>query len=122
GGLSVAVYQDSEGRKYLVDPTTNQVVEIDARAAPPTDTAQSASLAPDDLSAKAQQWMQAILPDFSAREASLSYEEGAKSDEYFFTWRDALPPGAFNAPFAQIGLHKNGVLFAYYNTLTVDPK
>lgn len=122
GGLSVAVYQDSEGRKYLVDPTTDQVVEIDARAAPPVDAAQSASLSPGELSAKAQQWMQAILPDFSAREASLSYEEGAKSDDYFFTWRDALPPGAFNAPFAQIGLHKNGALFAYYNTLTVDPK
>src|SRR3972149_7638711 len=31
GDLQVALYQDQEGRKYYVEPSTNTVVEIDAR-------------------------------------------------------------------------------------------
>ena len=32
GSLQVAVYQDTQGRKYYIDPLTNQVVEMDARS------------------------------------------------------------------------------------------
>lgn len=32
GDLQVALYTDIEGRKYSLDPRTNQVVEIDARS------------------------------------------------------------------------------------------
>jgi hypothetical protein len=58
-------------------------------------------------------------PDFEARVSGLTYDEGNKEENYFYTWRDDAQSGTLNRPFAQIGLHVSGELFAYYNTLTL---
>jgi Tol biopolymer transport system component len=120
GDLAVALYQDAEGRKYSVEPEKDLVVEIDARAVPSAIASDALPLSQDELRAKAEKLVRRAIPDFDSMQAGLSYEEGVKGDYFFFTWRAADSPGSMNRPFAQIGLHRSGELFAYYNTLTLS--
>jgi hypothetical protein len=122
GDLAVALYQDAEGRKYSVAPGKNQVVEIDARAVLASISPVASSLSQEALRAKAESFVQAAIPDFESMQAGLAYEAGVKGDNYFFDWRAANSPGTIMPPFVQIGLHKSGELFAYYNTLNQPVK
>ena len=119
GDLEVALYQDSEGHKYYVEPESNQVVEIDAREILSSISTDWTALPQVELSIKARKMMAATTPDFETMETGLTYEEGNKGDNYFFTWRNDQEIGALNRPFAQIAFHASGVLFAYYNTLSL---
>lgn len=120
GGLVVANYKDSQGRIYSVNPKTNQVVEIDARAILQGIPSGGPSLSSDEIRAKALLFAKAMLPDFDSPGSSLQYEEGGKVDNTFFTWYAEMSSGSMNRPFLQFGFHKSGVLFAYYNTLSVE--
>jgi hypothetical protein len=117
GSLAVGLYQDADGRKFFVNPETNQVVEIDARSILSNIPPDAAMMSEEHLKAKVQKYISATIPDFEAKQSQWRYEEGNKRDNYFFTWYGEITPGSMNRPFAQIGLHKSGVLFAYYNTL-----
>jgi hypothetical protein len=117
GGLVVNIYQDADGRKYSVDPQTDQVVEIDARAMLSNLPPKQYSTA--ELEAKALKYFQATIPDFESRKSSWHYEEGEKGIVIFFSWYADMVPGTMNRPFAQIGMDLNGALFAYYNTLSL---
>lgn len=119
GDLSVMVYQDSEGRLYSVDQISHQVVELDCRNALAAITAQSGSPSIEALREKASQIAHTLIPDFENLSKNLVYEEGSKGDYIFFTWRDQNAPTTMNKPFLQIGFYKNGVIFAFYNTLTL---
>jgi hypothetical protein len=122
GNLEVLVYQDADGRKYSVDPEANQVVEIDARILLPRHgDASPQTFSLEVLKARALKYMPAVIPDFENRKSAWRYEEGGKGgDTFFFTWYGDIKPGAMNRPFIQLGFHKNGLLFAYYNTLTTE--
>jgi len=120
GSLEVANYRDSEGRIYSVDPKTNQIVEIDARAILPNISPDKPSLSSDKIKAKATMFAKTVIPDFDSLQSSLQYEEDGKVNNYFFTWYGELSSGSMNRPFLQFGFHKSGVLFAYYNTLSVE--
>jgi hypothetical protein len=120
GDLEVANYRDGEGRIFSLDPSTHQVVEIDARAILSTISSDVASVSQEEIKAKAMAFAQAVIPDFNALQPSLQYEEGGKGDNYFFTWYGEISAGAINRPFLQFGFYKNGVLFAYYNTLSME--
>ncbi len=120
GNLQVALYQDSQGREFLVDPESNQVVEIDARVILETISPETPVVSPEEIEARAMKYVKATLPDFDSIQTSLHYEEGGKVDNYFFTWYRDIRPGDFMRPFLQIALHKSGILFAFYNTLNVE--
>jgi hypothetical protein len=122
GDLAVALYQDAEGRKYSVAPGSDQVIEIDARAVLAAISPQAPSLSQEALKTKAEAFVRAAIPDFESRRAGLAYEAGVKGDNYFFDWRAPSSSGAVMPPFVQIGLHKSGELFAYYNTLNQSVK
>lgn len=115
--LDVAQYQDPDGRKYSVDPRTNRVVEIDARSMLPNISPNAPLLSEEELEAKARKYVSATTPDFETLQVKLTYEKGNKGDMYFFSWYDETTTGFLMRPFAQVGLHKSGLLFAYYNTL-----
>ena len=117
GGLTVALYQDSQGRKYMVEPKANYVVEIDARAILQSISPDLPTLTRDELRAKAEQLISATIAGFGEMRSGLSYEEGQKGDYWFFNWTGVSATAAVNRPFAQVGLRKSGELFAYYNTL-----
>ncbi len=117
GNLRVQVYTDSDGRRYSFDPQTKQVVEIDARQTLPSVHQPSGELDMAALRLNAQTLASAIVPDFSSRVSSLTYEEGDKGEYIFFTWRDDSAQTTFNKPFLQIGFTQSGVVFAFYNTL-----
>lgn len=120
GNLEVALYQDTDGRKYLVDPETNNVIEIDARAILLNISPDTPLMSEEYLESKARQYVSAATPDFETLQVELMYEDGNKEDVYFFSWYDETTVGSMNRPFAQVGLHKSGVLFAYYNTLLLE--
>jgi hypothetical protein len=118
GGLEVVVYQDSDGRKYSVNPETNQVVEIDARIfLPKHGDVIAHAFSMEVLKSRAIKYIKMAIPDFDNLQSSWRYEEGGKGDVYFFTWYGEMTSGSMNRPFIQFGFHKNGLLFAYYNTL-----
>ena len=119
GNLQVAQYKDSEGRKFLVDPESNQVVEIDARSVLSRIPSNAPSLSDEELRRKVEGYFLAAIADFDSLKSGWSYEEGIKGDNYFYTWYDEITPGAFNRPFAQIAIHKSGELFGFYNTLLI---
>jgi hypothetical protein len=116
GNLQVAVYQDTDGRKYSVDPVSNRVVEMDARALLENLDPLTTSLSKEDLRDKALQIMKAVMPDFESLRTRWAYEEGGKGDNYFYVWADPGAPVG-NRTYAQIAIHRSGLLFAYYNTL-----
>jgi hypothetical protein len=120
GNLQVAVYKDTEGRKYFVDPLSNQVVEMDARALLDKITPQTSVLSEEAIRGKAMRLMAAAIPGFENLRTGWTYEEGGKVDNYFFTWYGEMAAGGFNRPRAQIALHRTGLLFAYYNSLLLD--
>ncbi len=120
GGLVVVNYQDGAGRKYSVNPDTNQVVEIDARTLLTNISPNAPTFSMEVLKSKAMKYFKATIPNFDHLQSSWKYEEGAKGDYYFFSWYDEITPTSMNFPFAQIGLDKSGLLFAYYNTLMLN--
>jgi hypothetical protein len=120
GGLKVAQFQDTQGRNYFVDPGTDQVAEIDARSLLAGIPADAPTLSEADITAQAQKFIAAAIPAFKTQQASLTYEAGNKGDNYFFSWYGQGAAGAMNRPFAQIGMCKSGLLFAYYNTLFLN--
>ena len=119
GGLEVAIYTDTEGRIFSVNPNTNQVVEIDARAILQSISPEKPPLSSEEVKARAMKYAESVIPNFDTLESSLKYEEGGKVDNYFFTWYAEKSSGSMNRPFLQFGFHNSGVLFAYYNTLSV---
>jgi hypothetical protein len=119
GDLQVEVYQDSEGRKYSIYPEINQVLEIDARSIFLTTPPDIQSLSSVELKAKALNYANAVIPDFDSLQSSLVYEEGEKGDNYFYSWYGEMQSGYMNRPFLQIGMNKSGILFAFYNTLSI---
>jgi hypothetical protein len=120
GNLQVAVYQDSDGRKYYVDTLTNQVVEMDARALLDTISPLASVMSEEELRAKAQRLFKATIPNFESLQANWTYDEGGKVDNYFYNWYSGVAAGSSNPARAQIALHSTGFLFGYENTLILD--
>ena len=122
GQLPVDLYQDETGRNFFVDPTSNTVVEIDARDSLLYDVNRSPGpeLTKEELEKKAEEFVRSAVPGFASIEDSLSYEAGQKGDNFFFTWRVlGNPENLFMSPFIQLGLTSSGDLFAFYNTVTI---
>jgi hypothetical protein len=120
GSLRVERYDDSEGRKFYVEPLTNQVVEVDARSKLSPRPTPGPTLTPNELNEKADKIAKAVIPDYGTAINVLSYEENNKGDEnYFYDWRDMSQPVVHMPPFVQIALYKSGELFGYINTLSV---
>ena len=115
--LEVAVYQDSDGRRFSVDPITYQVVEMDARALLDKISPLASVLTEEQVRAKALKLIAATIPNFESMQSKWVYEEGGKIDNYFFTWYGEMTSGASNRPRAQIAIHRTGLVFGYYNTL-----
>jgi hypothetical protein len=116
GLLPVYSYRDPEGRTFLFEPSLRRVVEVDARAVLSLIPADAPVLTLDELRERALGIANAS-PMFLELQADLAYEEGPKG-LFFFQWSVTdSPTMVFKRPFLQIGLHGNGDVIAYYNTL-----
>lgn len=119
GILPVAKYQDTKGRIFSVDPKTNRVIEMDARLIISDLSSDATPMSPEGREEKAREIFSATVPDFIDRD-QLTYEQGKKSDVYFFKWYDESAAEFLNRPRLQIGLHQSGILFSYYNSLSLE--
>ena len=118
GDLRVAVYVDSAGQKFFVDPQSNIVVEMDARDLLASIPASAPTMSQDQLKITALRIAKATTPNFDSLLPGLTYSEGGKVDNYFFDWRAQSSSGQMMPPFLQIGFHKSGFIYAYINTLS----
>ena len=119
GGLRVAIYVDSLGRRFSVEPQTNTVVEMDARELLASVSASVPTMSQDQLKIIALRIANATTPNFNSLLPSLLDNGGNKGDNYFFDWRKSISPNETMPPFLQIGIHKSGLIFAYINTLSL---
>ncbi len=117
-GLSVAIYVDSAGRRFSVEPNSNTVVEMDARDLLSSIPANAPVISANVLKARALRIANTVSPGFDSLLPSLNDNSGNKGDNYFFDWRKPISPNQMMPPFIQIGIHKSGLIFAYYNTLS----
>ena len=119
--IEIEVYRNEDLKRTVTAKLGDAqvpVVEIDGRALLQAHAPTQPGEVLSGLQARAQSIAAAIFPDFSSRQAALTYEEGQKGDNYFFTWRDMNAPASFNRPFLQLAFRGSGELFAYYNTLS----
>lgn len=120
GNLPVNLYQDPDGRKYFVDPSSNTLVEMDARTLLGTHANdQSEMLDQAALETRAEALVRSVIPEFSALQNELTFEAGGKVDNYFFSWKLPIEPGATMPPFIQVAYTAQGELFAFYNTVAL---
>jgi len=119
GSLAVSKYRDAEGRIFSVDPITNRVIEINARPIISSISSDVTTTSTEALEEKAKEMFASTVPD-SSSQSQLRYEQANKSDAYFFNWYDESKVGFLNRPQLQIGLHQNGELVVYYNTLYLE--
>ena len=119
GDLQVAVYTDSEGRTFSVEPKSSTVVEMDARDLLSSIPTNAPVMSQADIKARVTAMLAIAIPDFETISQSLSYEEGGKTDNYFFNWYGNMQVNDVNRPFIQVGVYKTGFIFAYYNTITL---
>jgi DNA-binding CsgD family transcriptional regulator len=119
---SAAVYVDDAGTRYSVDVDTAHLAQIEpgGQSHPDIPAAQARSL--DELRGIARQFAQTNSPNLSQLQSVLSYQEGGKSDIYFFTWtyknKDwSGTDWAMMPPFLQIGVLTNGQIYTYIDTL-----
>ena len=118
GDLVVIEYFDGDGRLFYVAPQICDVVEIDARFLLSTVPEDAAALPFEDVKATA---FAAAAIIANGNLDALEYQEGGKIDNYFFDWYGDLPAGAMSLTRIQIGYHESGLLFAYMNTLDLEP-
>jgi hypothetical protein len=120
GYLPVDLYQDSDGRQYFVDTRSNTLVEMDARNLLGTHTDVQADLLDQAaLEARAEALVRSVIPQFQSLQNELTFEAGGKVDNYFFSWKLPIEPGATMWPFIQVAYTTQGELFAFYNTVTL---
>lgn len=123
GHLEVDLYQDEAGRKFFVDPNANIVVEIDARDLLPVHSpaaTNAVAISTAELEKRAGAFVRSAVPNFSSLESDLSYEAGAKGDNFFFTWRMSGTQIYFMPPFIQVAMTSSGDIFAFINTISVS--
>ncbi len=118
-GWSVAIYADSEGRIFSIEPRTNTVVEMDARDLLASIPSDAPIFSQTEIKEKVIKMLARAIPGFETLSQNLTYEEGGKIDNYFFNWYGEQSPADFNRPFIQVGVYKTGFIFAYYNTVTL---
>ena len=117
GNLQVGSYKDSQGRLYSVDLATNQVVEVDGRAAMPTQPA-GTLMADSELKTRAETLARTTTPNFDTVTAGLTFTSGNKGGGLsFFDWRGQTAPGASMPRFIQVALSGDGTLVGYINTV-----
>ena len=118
--LTTKHYQDAEGRSYYLASDTFQVLEMDARVMMASLPWEPEVIPQPELEALAYNCVNAQVAQFPDRVDDLSYEAGAKNDNYFFGWYAPVESGLFNGRFAQVGVHDSGLLFAVHNTRDVQ--
>ena len=119
GGLTVTVYGDEQGRRYLIDSEGHTVVEFDGRAAMGLAEGTDTALSDSQLSDKALRMARAGVPDFDLLSHNLNYTAHVKEGHYFFDWRYAASPEYLMPPFVLVGMSASGEVFSYINTVTL---
>lgn len=118
GDLQVASYKDSDGRLYSVDVKTDQVIEVDGRAAMPTEATGGAILSDPEMKTRAEKIARAVTPNFDQVSKGLEFTSGNKGGGLsFFDWRSKDKGTWMMPPFIQVALSADGMMVGYVNTV-----
>ena len=119
GDLAVSVFQDQDGRRFLVEPTNHILVEFDGRSSIAVGGDVNNPLSDTELSDRALQIARASVPKFDSLSETLQYSAGNKGGLRFFDWRSQGSPDWLMPPFLQVGMLESGEVFAFINTVTL---
>lgn len=119
----VEIYQDENGFEYWVNTADDSLVQAgpSARLRPePRQTKPEDRLPVSLLREKAVAMVTRVIKDFPERRSSFHpLEDNRKRETYFFRWDDfSFPaPESELPPFVQVGLHADGTLASFVNTM-----
>lgn len=119
GDLTVSVYQDESGRRFLVEPANHVLVEFDGRSMIAAGGDVSHPLSDTELSDKALRIARASVPMFDSLSETLQYSAGDKNGLRYFDWRRQGSTEWLMPPFLQVGMLESGEVFAFINTVTL---
>lgn len=120
---TIEIYADDRGFEYWIDPKGNVLVQAgpSARVHPaPRQTRDEDRRSVGELRAAALTVVCAQVPGFAERRSSYHpLEDNRNRETYFFRWDDFSQPAKESElpPFVQVGLHADGTLASYTNTL-----
>lgn len=119
----VEIYADDRGNEYWIDPADDLLVQAgpSARLHPtPRKTRAEDRLTVPELRAKALAIVEANVEGFAKRRSTYHpLEDNRNRETYFFRWDDFSQPAKESElpPFVQVGLHADGTVASYTNTL-----
>jgi hypothetical protein len=118
----IDIYDDTHGFEYWVDPANGRLVHAGPRAGVPSIPVaceESARLGVGKLREIATAIVTAQVPDFPERLAGFHpYEDNRRNQIFFFRWEERGVHEFDLPPFLQVGLHADGALACFTNTLT----
>lgn len=117
----IEIYDDEHGFEYWVDPALGRLVQAGPRAgipAAPLATEPDARVPVGTLRDRAVALVTGQVPDFPARRAEFHpFEDNRRNQIFFFRWEEAGVHEFDLPPFLQVGLHADGTLACFTNTL-----
>ena len=117
--VRIEQYRDSKGFVYLVNPTTNKVVQMGPGPDSKIQFAVTPRLSTDDLRSKAEAFLEEKVEGFDQLKAIYSSREMSKPGNvsYAFRWEaKSVPKGEEMAPFVQVVLSPAGDVMSFNDT------
>jgi hypothetical protein len=119
----IEIYADDRGFEYWIDPQGDVLVQAgpSARVHPtPRKTRDADRRSVGELRAAAVALVTTQVDDFAAKRSGFHpLEDNRARETFFFRWDDFSQPAKESElpPFVQVGLHADGTLASYTNTL-----
>lgn len=112
----IEFYQDSDGMEYLINPSTNKVVQFGPGPNSKIKFVQSSRFTEQDLKKKAEAFLSEHIADFNQIKADFVYRQLSKpgGTSYAFRWEaKTKPAGEDVAPFVQVVLSPAGEVMSF---------
>jgi hypothetical protein len=117
----IDIYDDEHGFEYWLDPALGRLVQAGPRAglpAAPLATGPDERLPVGTLRDHAVALVTAQVPDFPERRSQFHpFEDNRRNQIFFFRWEETGIHEFDLPPFLQVGLHADGTLACFTNTL-----
>lgn len=118
----IDIYDDENGFEYWIDAAAGTLVQAGPRAglpaAPLTPNAKPDALVLGALRDKAVALVTGQVPSFTARRSEFhTFEDNRRNAIFFFRWEETGIHEFDLPPFLQVGLHADGRLACFTNTL-----
>jgi hypothetical protein len=117
--VRIEQYRDAKGFMYLVNPSTNKVIQMGPGPGSKIEFAATPKLTLEELRSKAESFLAGKVEDFDTVKAGFSYREMSKPGNmsYAFRWEaKSIPADEELKPFVQVVLSPAGEVMSFNDT------